>query len=130
MGVFIYTYCILSQFEGEAADTIRNNYVSEGAGGPLTLNASLLSQSPRPLPPWWSSGDPLLIEQRVYSNICAMSAGETSSPLSTEASNSCSCYSAGKLGLWSRLHAAGPLSGTHSPTYEFVSAAVKTMIIL
>lgn len=43
---FIYTYYILSQFEGETADTIRNNYVSEGAGGPLTLNASLLSHEP------------------------------------------------------------------------------------
>lgn len=131
MGVFyLHILHIITQFEGEAADTIRNNYVSEGAGGPLTLNASLLSHEPLTPPSWWSSGDTLLIEQRVYSNICAMSAGETCSPLSTETSNSCSCYSAGKYGLWSRLHTAGPLSGTHSPTYGFVSAAVKTVVIL
>lgn len=40
--------------------------------------------NPRPPLPWWSSKDSLLIEHRCSSSICALSAGETSSPFSNE----------------------------------------------
>lgn len=50
----------------------------------LCLFSSYKALNPRPPLPWWSSKDSLLIEQRCCSNICALSAWETSSPFSNE----------------------------------------------
>lgn len=109
MGVFYLHIVHFITFEGEPVDTVTNTHVSWGAGRPIynNPNASLLVQSPQPSPPWWSCRGSLLIEQYVYFNICALSAGETASPLSNKTSNSCWRYLLNKRRLCSHLHTAG-----------------------